>query len=247
MADITLSYKGSTIATMSASGSKTIQTKEKYCEDDISLSYERPITLSYDNPQTSEPENNAVYVILERGVALAEKPLCQTPSAGIAGQNQNHAIDALSYDGLNTDNTARWETENRNYSNLWVGADFGTAVALNSVVIGCRTWSDNRQIYNLIFEASNDNSTWTELGRSRITGNTFPATGWYLLGTSNTTEYRYYRVRTETNSSGASGQINGSVTFTIAGLGFLNYDVASPFGYPWRAFVKKDGKRYELK
>lgn len=39
MADITLSYKGSTIATLSASGSKTIQTKEKYCEDDISLAY----------------------------------------------------------------------------------------------------------------------------------------------------------------------------------------------------------------
>lgn len=39
MADITLSYKGSTIATMSASGSKTIQTKEKYCEDDIGLTY----------------------------------------------------------------------------------------------------------------------------------------------------------------------------------------------------------------
>ena len=42
MADITLSYKGSTIATMSASGSKTIQTKEKYCEDDIRLVYEKP-------------------------------------------------------------------------------------------------------------------------------------------------------------------------------------------------------------
>ena len=41
MADITLSYKGSTIATMSASGSKTIQTKEKYCEDDISLVYDK--------------------------------------------------------------------------------------------------------------------------------------------------------------------------------------------------------------
>lgn len=39
MADITLSYKGSTIATMSASGSKTIQTAGKYCEDDIGLLY----------------------------------------------------------------------------------------------------------------------------------------------------------------------------------------------------------------
>ena len=42
MADITLSYKGSTIATMSASGSKTIQTAGKYCEDDISLVYQKP-------------------------------------------------------------------------------------------------------------------------------------------------------------------------------------------------------------
>lgn len=42
MADITLSYKGSTIATMSASGSKTIQTAGKYCEADIGLVYEKP-------------------------------------------------------------------------------------------------------------------------------------------------------------------------------------------------------------
>lgn len=39
MADITLSYKGSTIATLSASGSKTIQTAGKYCEGDIGLAY----------------------------------------------------------------------------------------------------------------------------------------------------------------------------------------------------------------
>ena len=50
MADITLSYKGSTIATMSASGSKTIQTAGKYCEDDISLTY-----ISANPNDTSEP------------------------------------------------------------------------------------------------------------------------------------------------------------------------------------------------
>ena len=42
MADITLSYKGSTIATMSDSGSKTIQTAGKYCEGDIGLVYNKP-------------------------------------------------------------------------------------------------------------------------------------------------------------------------------------------------------------
>ena len=39
MADVTLTYKGQNILELSASGSKTIQTKEKYCEDDITLQY----------------------------------------------------------------------------------------------------------------------------------------------------------------------------------------------------------------
>ena len=60
MADITLSYKGSTIATMSASGSKTIQTKEKYCEDDISLTY-----ISANPIDTSEPALPAAYKRIE--------------------------------------------------------------------------------------------------------------------------------------------------------------------------------------
>lgn len=42
MADITLTYKGNTILEMSASGSKTIETAGKYCEDDIGLSYVSP-------------------------------------------------------------------------------------------------------------------------------------------------------------------------------------------------------------
>lgn len=62
MADITLSYKGSTIATMSASGSKTIQTKEKYCEDDISMVYNRPILSGTDAPSNSIGNDGDVYV-----------------------------------------------------------------------------------------------------------------------------------------------------------------------------------------
>lgn len=242
MADITLSYKGSTIATMSASGSKTIQTKEKYCEGDIGLSYERPITMSYEDPISDLPAENNIYMVLERGVPLAEKPTCKTPEAGIAGQNQELAINALNATGANTENVANWATANNKYNNLWVGADFGSPVALNSVVVGCRTWDGRRQIYTLIFEASNDASTWTELGKSRITGNKFPATGWYLFGTGNTTAYRYYRIRTETSG----GDINGSVTFTIYGLGFLNYQTTIPFGTPFTNYFRKDGTRYQL-
>jgi len=42
MADVTLTYKGSTIAELSASGSKTINTAGKYCEADIGLTYVKP-------------------------------------------------------------------------------------------------------------------------------------------------------------------------------------------------------------
>ena len=42
MADVTLTYKGSTIAEMSNSGTKTLKTSGKYCEGDIGISYVKP-------------------------------------------------------------------------------------------------------------------------------------------------------------------------------------------------------------
>lgn len=42
MSDITISYKGSSIATMDATGSKTLLTEGKYCEDDITVDYVKP-------------------------------------------------------------------------------------------------------------------------------------------------------------------------------------------------------------
>lgn len=42
MADVTLTYKGNTIAEMNATGTKTLKTAGKYCEDDIGVSYVKP-------------------------------------------------------------------------------------------------------------------------------------------------------------------------------------------------------------
>lgn len=42
MSDVTINYKGSAIATMSASGTKTLLTEGKYCEDDIEVVYVKP-------------------------------------------------------------------------------------------------------------------------------------------------------------------------------------------------------------
>lgn len=42
MADVSIKYKGSTIAEMSEEGTKTLNTSGKYCEDDITVSYVPP-------------------------------------------------------------------------------------------------------------------------------------------------------------------------------------------------------------
>lgn len=42
MADVTLSYKGSDILELSNSGSATLKTGGKYCEDDIAVEYVKP-------------------------------------------------------------------------------------------------------------------------------------------------------------------------------------------------------------
>lgn len=44
MADVTIKYKGNTIAEMSKEGTKTLQTSGKYCEGDITVDYIPPAT-----------------------------------------------------------------------------------------------------------------------------------------------------------------------------------------------------------
>lgn len=42
MSDLSIKYKNNEIATLSSSGTKTIKTKGKYCEDNITVVYDRP-------------------------------------------------------------------------------------------------------------------------------------------------------------------------------------------------------------
>lgn len=42
MADVEISYRGNVISSMSASGTKTLQTSGKYCDDDITVVYTSP-------------------------------------------------------------------------------------------------------------------------------------------------------------------------------------------------------------
>ena len=42
MADLTIKYKGQPITELSDSGTKTLKTAGKYCEDDITVEYAKP-------------------------------------------------------------------------------------------------------------------------------------------------------------------------------------------------------------
>ena len=64
MADVTLTYKGATIAELSESGSATLETAGKYCEADISLEYIKP-----GGPALTPCEGVTFHLIAGRGGA----------------------------------------------------------------------------------------------------------------------------------------------------------------------------------
>lgn len=59
MSDVTIKYKGQPIATMDATGSKTLNTQGKYCEDDIGVEYVKPAAPT-GTKQISITENGTV-------------------------------------------------------------------------------------------------------------------------------------------------------------------------------------------
>ena len=71
MADVEIKYKGASIAALDASGTKTLKTAGKYCEDDITVSYTKsavPAEINYrhyeyDNPAAVSGNGNYITVV----------------------------------------------------------------------------------------------------------------------------------------------------------------------------------------
>ena len=80
MADVEISYKGSQIASMSASGVKTLLTGDSFCEDDIVVSYTKPSTQS----KTVSPSTSQQTVSPDPGFLLSSVTVNAMPS-GAAG------------------------------------------------------------------------------------------------------------------------------------------------------------------
>ena len=58
MADVTIKYRGSIISTMSASGTKTLQTEGKYCDSDIDVEYDKPAGIAVETNKEATPSES---------------------------------------------------------------------------------------------------------------------------------------------------------------------------------------------
>ena len=68
MADVTLTYKGSTIAEMNNTGTKTLKTSGKYCEGDIGVSYVKPSSGGSDDLAIKVIEGEGAITELPSGI-----------------------------------------------------------------------------------------------------------------------------------------------------------------------------------
>lgn len=115
--DITISYKGSTIATMSSSGTKTLETAGTYCEDDIIIDYTKTgITVV----ETLDPNGGTI-------VSISGDPVTSLQAKTVIPTSQSQTISADSgYDAIS-------EVLVQGDSNL-IGSNIASGVSIFGVV-----------------------------------------------------------------------------------------------------------------
>ena len=104
MPDVTISYKGNSIATMSASGTKTLLTEGKYCEDDITVAYTAPTPSagSATTPATTITANPTITVSTSGLItATASTSKSITPTV-VAGYVSSGTAGTVTVSGSNT-------------------------------------------------------------------------------------------------------------------------------------------------
>ena len=146
MSDITISYKGADIATMDASGTKTLQTSGKYCEDDITLQYVKP------SGGGTRPEANENDVIL---IDFDGRILYSYTAAEFANLTELPTIPTLKYSFLQQDGW-NWtlsdaKTYVAKYKELVIGAQYNTTDSKDHMLIDipyALTWTVGISIVN---------------------------------------------------------------------------------------------------
>lgn len=101
MADVNITYKGTSIATMDASGSKTLNTQGKYCEGDIIVQYTDPEKPTQTKSVT--PTETAQTVTPDSGKVLSSVSVGAIPSNYVGSGVTRKA--AQTYTPTTTDQT----------------------------------------------------------------------------------------------------------------------------------------------
>lgn len=100
MSDVSINYKGSEIASMNASGTKTLTTQGKYCEDNITINYIKPVPVEVESKDVDfyDYDGTRLYSYTKQEfLALTEMP--QNPThEGLISQGWNWTLaDAKEY------------------------------------------------------------------------------------------------------------------------------------------------------
>lgn len=119
MSDITISYKGNSIATMDATGTKTLLTEGKYCEDDIEVAYVKPSGGGVDDPFDFSGGN--ILAITSHGTEYIETDIYPSFNSNFCTKFKD--VNSSSYEyywGTSYDNMRACVQRNGSYLNLYV-------------------------------------------------------------------------------------------------------------------------------
>lgn len=129
MAEVTINYKDAVIATMDASGTKTLQTQGKYCEDDIEVVYARP----------SAPSGTKQISITQNGTTVEDVAAYANAEISVNVQGGGDTLGEWAADTLiNYENAAL--TSIRSYAFAESGSQIQTISLPNVTTIGANAF-----------------------------------------------------------------------------------------------------------